>query len=94
MNVPNVIDEPDERVDKMTGESYNNTSENAQDLSDRELKRQMFKLGGAAIRDRLGAILYPAYKRGAERLGYTNEMQTKLFLILLIIYKNMIKKVS
>lgn len=63
MNVPNVIDEPDERVDKMTGESYNNTSENAQDLADRELKRQMFKLGGAAIRDRLGALLYPAYKK-------------------------------
>jgi hypothetical protein len=50
MNVPNVPDEPDERVDKLTGESYNNTSENAQDLSDRELKRQQFFFGGRARR--------------------------------------------
>ena len=41
MNVSNVKDEPDERLDKLTGEMYNNTSRSAQDLSDRELKAQM-----------------------------------------------------
>ena len=44
-NVPNVKDEPDERVDKRTGQMYNSTSESAQDLSDRELKGQMEGLG-------------------------------------------------
>jgi hypothetical protein len=44
-NVPNVKDEPDERVDKRTGRMYNSTSESAQDLSDRELKGQMEGLG-------------------------------------------------
>jgi len=44
-NVPNVKDEPDERVDKRTGQMYNSTSESAQDLSDRELKGQIKGLG-------------------------------------------------
>ena len=44
-NVPNVKDEPDERVDKRTGQMYNSTSESAQDLSDRELRGQIKGLG-------------------------------------------------
>ena len=45
MNVPNVPIEPDERVDKVTGEVYNSTSEAAQDVEDRALKGQMKGLG-------------------------------------------------
>ena len=44
-NVPNVPTEPDERVDKMTGEVYNKTAEFAQDVEDRALRGQMAGLG-------------------------------------------------
>ena len=47
-NVPNVPIEPDERVDKMTGEVYNKTAEFAQDKDDRELEaqRKSLAIGG------------------------------------------------
>ena len=45
VNVPNAPIEPDERINKVTGEPYNSTSEAAQDIEDRELKGQMKGLG-------------------------------------------------
>ena len=44
-NVPNVIDEPDEMQNRITGQPFNATSEAAQDIEDRELKSQMEGLG-------------------------------------------------
>ena len=44
-NVPNVIDEPDEMQNRITGQPFNATSEAAQDIEDRELKGQMQGLG-------------------------------------------------
>lgn len=44
-NVPNVTDEPDEMKSRVTGQPFNETSEAAQDIEDRELKGQMKGLG-------------------------------------------------
>lgn len=44
-NVPNVTDEPDEMKSRITGQPFNETSEAAQDVEDRELKSQMEGLG-------------------------------------------------
>ena len=40
-NVPNVTDEPDEMRSRVTGQPFNETSEAAQDIEDRELKGQI-----------------------------------------------------
>ena len=45
VDVPKASREPDERVNKLTGEPYNSTSEAAQDVEDRALKGQMEGLG-------------------------------------------------
>jgi len=44
VNVPQAIDEPDERINPYTGEPYNATSESVQDVEDRALKGQMSRL--------------------------------------------------
>ena len=44
-NVPNVTDEPDEMRSRVTGQPFNETSEAAQDIEDRELKGQIKGLG-------------------------------------------------
>lgn len=45
VDVPQAIDEPDERINPYTGEPYNATAEFIQDEEDRELKGQMSRLG-------------------------------------------------
>tara|TARA_R100001510_G_C7654744_1_gene213546 strand:+ start:852 stop:4472 length:3621 start_codon:yes stop_codon:yes gene_type:complete len=45
LNVPNVKVEPDEMINRNTGQPFNATSEAAQDIEDRELKSQMKGLG-------------------------------------------------
>jgi hypothetical protein len=44
-NVPNVVKEPDERIDKLTGKRYNNNIAFLEDEEDRALKGQMEGLG-------------------------------------------------
>ena len=44
-NVPNVVKEPDERIDKLTGKRYNNNIVFLEDEEDRALKGQMAGLG-------------------------------------------------
>ena len=44
VNVPQAIDEPDERINPYTGEPYNATSASVQDVEDRALKGQMSRL--------------------------------------------------
>jgi len=45
VDIPKAPREPDERINKVTGEPYNSTSEAAQDVEDRALKGQMKGLG-------------------------------------------------
>ena len=45
LNVPNVKDEPDEMISRVTKQPFNESSESVQDVEDRELKAQMKSLG-------------------------------------------------
>ena len=44
-NVPNVKEEPDEMISRVTKEPFNATSESVQDEEDRALQTQMKSLG-------------------------------------------------
>ena len=45
LNVPNVKDEPDEMISRVTKEPFNATSESVQDVEDRALEGQLKGLG-------------------------------------------------
>ncbi len=45
LDVPNVKDEPDEMISRVTKQPFNESSESVQDVEDRELKAQMKSLG-------------------------------------------------
>ena len=45
LDVPNVKDEPDEMISRVTRQPFNESSESVQDVEDRELKAQMKSLG-------------------------------------------------
>ena len=82
-DVTDVKNEPANRIDPLTGYPYSIQSDitlpEFKKEKETEMERLGFAEGGNFIRDRIGAVMYPVYKKGAELLGFDEEMRDAVF---------------